>query len=76
MTHLTVNIKKKYRLKQFCTIFAFFIIFAVVITSLAVTGCVLLVLIVILLGVLCLHKDPINSRGYQHVINQEGGEDS
>ncbi|XP_031588215.1 lysosomal acid phosphatase [Oreochromis aureus] len=48
----------------------------VVITSLAVTGCVLLVLIVILLGVLCRHKKPINSRGYQHVINQEGGEDS
>ncbi|XP_006804134.1 lysosomal acid phosphatase [Neolamprologus brichardi] len=47
-----------------------------VITSLAVTGCVLLVLIVILVGVLCRHKDPINSRGYQHVINQEGGEDS
>uniref|UniRef100_A0A3Q0SFD4 Lysosomal acid phosphatase n=1 Tax=Amphilophus citrinellus TaxID=61819 RepID=A0A3Q0SFD4_AMPCI len=47
-----------------------------VIASLAVAGCLLLLLIVLLLGFLCRYKEPMSNRGYQHVINREVGEDS
>lgn len=46
-----------------------------VIVSLAVSGSLLFLLIVLLLGVICWQKEPVSSRGYQHVIN-EGGEES
>uniref|UniRef100_A0A673BN32 Lysosomal acid phosphatase n=1 Tax=Sphaeramia orbicularis TaxID=375764 RepID=A0A673BN32_9TELE len=46
-----------------------------VIISLAVSGSLLFLLIVLLLGVICWQKEPVSSRGYQHVIN-EGGEGS
>uniref|UniRef100_A0A8C2YY48 Lysosomal acid phosphatase n=1 Tax=Cyclopterus lumpus TaxID=8103 RepID=A0A8C2YY48_CYCLU len=47
-----------------------------VIISLAVSGCLLLFLIVILLGVICWQKEPIGSRGYHQVTNQEVGGES
>ncbi|XP_020506426.3 lysosomal acid phosphatase isoform X1 [Labrus bergylta] len=47
-----------------------------VIISLALSGCLLLLLIALLLGVICWQKEPMSTRGYQHVINQEVGEDS
>ncbi|XP_054479777.1 lysosomal acid phosphatase [Anoplopoma fimbria] len=47
-----------------------------VIISLAVSGCLLLFLIALLLGVICWHKEPISNRGYQHVVNQEVGDES
>ncbi|KAI3366069.1 hypothetical protein L3Q82_009887 [Scortum barcoo] len=47
-----------------------------VIISLAVSGCVLLLLVALLLGVIFWQKQPVGSRGYHHVINQEGGEES
>lgn len=48
-----------------------------VIISLAVSSCLLLVVIVLLLGIICCHRDPaLRSRGYHHVINQDGGEES
>lgn len=46
-----------------------------VIVSLAVSGSLLFLLIVLLLGVICWQKEPVSSQGYQHVIN-EGGEAS
>uniref|UniRef100_A0AAQ5YTG5 Lysosomal acid phosphatase n=1 Tax=Amphiprion ocellaris TaxID=80972 RepID=A0AAQ5YTG5_AMPOC len=47
-----------------------------VIISLALSGCLLLLLIALLLGVICWQKQPVSSRGYHHVINQEVGEES
>ncbi|KAM4711071.1 lysosomal acid phosphatase isoform 1-T3 [Anableps anableps] len=47
-----------------------------VIISLALSGCLLLVLIAILLGVICRHKESSSNRGYYHVINQEAREES
>ncbi|XP_042369216.1 lysosomal acid phosphatase isoform X2 [Plectropomus leopardus] len=47
-----------------------------VIISLVVSSCLLFFLIVLLLGIVCWRKDPITNRGYHHVINQEGGEES
>ncbi|KAM9334213.1 lysosomal acid phosphatase-like [Symphorus nematophorus] len=47
-----------------------------VIISLAVSGCLLLFLIALLLGFVCWQKEPNSSRGYHHVINQEVGEES
>ncbi|XP_041638118.1 lysosomal acid phosphatase isoform X2 [Cheilinus undulatus] len=47
-----------------------------VIISLALSGCLLLLLISLLLGVICWQKEPMSNRGYQHVINQEVGEES
>ncbi|XP_035533544.1 lysosomal acid phosphatase-like [Morone saxatilis] len=47
-----------------------------VIISLAVSGCLLLLLIALLLGVICWQKEPMSNRGYHHVINQEVGEES
>ncbi|XP_034533839.1 lysosomal acid phosphatase isoform X2 [Notolabrus celidotus] len=47
-----------------------------VIISLALSGCLLFLLIALLLGVICWQKEPISNRGYQHVINQEVGEES
>ncbi|XP_074520329.1 lysosomal acid phosphatase [Halichoeres trimaculatus] len=47
-----------------------------VIISLALSGCVLFLLIALLLGVICWQKEPMGNRGYQHVINQEAGEES
>lgn len=47
-----------------------------VIISLALSGCLLLLLIALLLGVICWQKEPMGNRGYQHVINQEAGEES
>ncbi|XP_030607158.1 lysosomal acid phosphatase isoform X2 [Archocentrus centrarchus] len=45
-----------------------------VIASLAVAGCLLLLLVVLLLGFLCRYKEPMSNRGYQHVINRDVGE--
>ncbi|XP_008299678.1 lysosomal acid phosphatase [Stegastes partitus] len=47
-----------------------------IIISLALSGCLLLLLIALLLGVICWQKQPASSRGYHHVINQEVGEES
>ncbi|XP_059184015.1 lysosomal acid phosphatase [Centropristis striata] len=47
-----------------------------VIISLAVSGCLLLFLILLLLGVICWRQEPNRNRGYHHVINQEVGEES
>lgn len=47
-----------------------------VIATLAVTGCLLLLLVVLLLGFLCRYKQPMSNRGYQHVISREVGEES
>lgn len=42
-----------------------------VIISLAVSGCLLFLLIALLLAVICRQTDPMRTRGYQHVINAE-----
>lgn len=42
-----------------------------VVISLVVSGCVLFLLIVVLLGIICWQNEPIGSQGYRHVINQE-----
>ncbi|KAA8579537.1 hypothetical protein FQN60_006630 [Etheostoma spectabile] len=42
-----------------------------VIISLAVSGSLLFILIVVLLGVICLRKEPISRQGYQHVVSQD-----
>nr|XP_046238847.1 lysosomal acid phosphatase isoform X2 [Scatophagus argus]XP_046238848.1 lysosomal acid phosphatase isoform X2 [Scatophagus argus] len=47
-----------------------------VIISLAVSGCLLFLLIALLLGFICWHKEPASSHGYRHVINQEVAEES
>lgn len=47
-----------------------------VIISLAVSGCLLFILIAVLLGVICWQKEPVSTRGYHHVINQEVSEES
>ncbi|XP_041822113.1 lysosomal acid phosphatase [Chelmon rostratus] len=47
-----------------------------VIVSLVVSGCLLFLLITLLLGIICWQKEPVGNRGYQHVINQEAGEES
>ncbi|XP_061571468.1 lysosomal acid phosphatase-like [Cololabis saira] len=47
-----------------------------VIVSLALSSCLLVAFIALLLGVICWRKEPVSSRGYQHVINQEAGEES
>ncbi|KAM4601794.1 lysosomal acid phosphatase isoform 2-T2 [Polymixia lowei] len=46
-----------------------------VIIGLAVSGCLLLLLVILLFTLLCRQKVPVNSQGYSHVINQEGGEE-
>ncbi|KAM3585525.1 uncharacterized protein V6R79_019684 [Siganus canaliculatus] len=46
-----------------------------VIIALAVSACLLFLLIALLLGVICWQKEPVG-QGYLHVINQEGGEES
>uniref|UniRef100_A0A7N6BHA3 Lysosomal acid phosphatase n=1 Tax=Anabas testudineus TaxID=64144 RepID=A0A7N6BHA3_ANATE len=45
-----------------------------VIIILAVSGCLLLLFVSLLLGIMCWHKEPIGGRGYHHVLNHEGGE--
>ncbi|XP_030265582.1 lysosomal acid phosphatase isoform X2 [Sparus aurata] len=47
-----------------------------VILSLAVSGCLLFLLVAILLGIICWQKEPMSNRGYHHVINQEAGDES
>ncbi|XP_044044148.1 lysosomal acid phosphatase [Siniperca chuatsi] len=47
-----------------------------VIIILAVSSCLLLLLITLLLGVICWQKKTVSNQGYQHVINQEVGEES
>ncbi|XP_070786548.1 lysosomal acid phosphatase [Enoplosus armatus] len=47
-----------------------------VIISLALSGCLLLLLIALLLCVICWQRKPVGSQGYHHVINQEVGEES
>ncbi|KAM7365427.1 hypothetical protein PAMP_016353 [Pampus punctatissimus] len=47
-----------------------------VIISLAVSGCLIFILIAVLLAVICWQKEPVGNRGYHHVINQEVGEES
>ncbi|MEQ2298067.1 hypothetical protein AMECASPLE_001319 [Ameca splendens] len=47
-----------------------------VLISLALSGCLLLAIIAILLCVICRHKESSSNRGYRHVINQEAGEES
>uniref|UniRef100_A0A3B5MHQ8 Lysosomal acid phosphatase n=1 Tax=Xiphophorus couchianus TaxID=32473 RepID=A0A3B5MHQ8_9TELE len=47
-----------------------------VIIGLALSGCLLLAVIAVLLGVICRHKESNRNRGYHHVINQEAGEES
>ncbi|KAM4537950.1 lysosomal acid phosphatase-like [Fundulus diaphanus] len=42
-----------------------------VILILALSVCLLVVLIAIILGVICRHKESSSNRGYHHVINQE-----
>ncbi|KAM9836283.1 lysosomal acid phosphatase [Aulostomus maculatus] len=46
------------------------------IISLAVSACLLLLIIVLLLSVLCFQKQPMSVQGYQHVINQDVTEES
>ncbi|KAG7501569.1 lysosomal acid phosphatase [Solea senegalensis] len=41
------------------------------IISLLVSSCLLFILIIVLLSVICSHKSPIRTLGYQHVINEE-----
>ncbi|XP_076008644.1 lysosomal acid phosphatase isoform X2 [Genypterus blacodes] len=43
----------------------------VVILALAITGLVLLILVILLLTVICRPKEPMSHRGYQHVVNQD-----
>lgn len=47
-----------------------------VIISLVLSACILVLLIALLLGVVCWRKEPRGPRGYHHVINQEGREES
>ncbi|XP_008323550.1 lysosomal acid phosphatase [Cynoglossus semilaevis] len=47
-----------------------------VIFSLVISICLLLLLILLLLGIICWQKTPINTQGYQHVINEEAREES
>ncbi|KAF3857383.1 hypothetical protein F7725_009242 [Dissostichus mawsoni] len=47
-----------------------------VIISLAVSCSLLIFLVAFLLGVICWQKEPINNRGYSHVINQDVGDES
>uniref|UniRef100_A0A1A7WM44 Lysosomal acid phosphatase n=1 Tax=Iconisemion striatum TaxID=60296 RepID=A0A1A7WM44_9TELE len=47
-----------------------------VIIGLALSACVLFILIVFILVFICRQKEMISNRGYQHVINQEAGEES
>lgn len=47
-----------------------------VIIGLAVSGCLLFLLVVLLLGVICWQKEPSDNQGYRHVINQEVGDES
>lgn len=47
-----------------------------VVIGLVVSGCVLFLLIVVLLGIICWQKEPISSQGYRHVTNQEDGAES
>ncbi|XP_037313401.2 lysosomal acid phosphatase isoform X2 [Pungitius pungitius] len=47
-----------------------------VIISLAVSGSLLLLLVILLLGVMCWQKEPTGNRGYHQVINQEAVEES
>lgn len=50
--------------------------FPEVIISLVLSGCLLFLLIILLLGVICCQKEPVSSQRYQKVINEEVGEDS
>ncbi|XP_010788240.1 lysosomal acid phosphatase [Notothenia coriiceps] len=47
-----------------------------VIISLAVSCSLLIFLVAFLLGVICWQKEPINNRGYSHVVNQDVGDES
>ncbi|XP_034032059.1 lysosomal acid phosphatase-like isoform X1 [Thalassophryne amazonica] len=47
-----------------------------VIVILSVSGCLLLLLIIVLLTIICWQKELSNREGYQHVINEEVGEQS
>ncbi|XP_069568966.1 lysosomal acid phosphatase [Brachyistius frenatus] len=47
-----------------------------VIVGLSVSGGLLIVLIVLLLGFICWRKEPMSTRGYHHVISQQVGEES
>lgn len=53
-----------------------FFSFPEVIISLVLSGCLLFLLIIILLGVICCQKEPVSSQRYQKVINEEVGENS
>lgn len=50
--------------------------FPEVIISLALSGCLLFFLILLLLGLICCHKEPVSSQRYQQVVSEEVGEDS
>lgn len=50
--------------------------FSEVIISLVLSGCLLFLLIILLLGIICYQKEPLSSQRYQKVINEEVGEDS
>lgn len=56
--------------------FSFSSVLVEVVISLVVSGCVLFLLIVLLLGIICWQKEPISSQGYRHVVNQEDGAES
>nr|XP_057941916.1 lysosomal acid phosphatase [Doryrhamphus excisus] len=47
-----------------------------VIITLAASGCLLLFLVVVLFISIIRHREPPGGRGYRHVINQDGGEES
>ncbi|XP_071782578.1 lysosomal acid phosphatase isoform X1 [Centroberyx gerrardi] len=47
-----------------------------VVIGLAVFGCLLFLLVVLLLSLVCWQKEPSGSRGYRHVVNQEAGDES
>uniref|UniRef100_A0A8C6KHA2 Lysosomal acid phosphatase n=1 Tax=Nothobranchius furzeri TaxID=105023 RepID=A0A8C6KHA2_NOTFU len=47
-----------------------------VLIGLALSACVLFFLIIFLLVFICRQKEMMGNRGYQHVVNQEAGEES
>ncbi|XP_061760643.1 lysosomal acid phosphatase isoform X2 [Nerophis ophidion] len=47
-----------------------------VIITLAVSGCLLLLLVIVLFVSIVRHKEPLSNQGYHHVINQDAGEES
>ncbi|XP_071371105.1 lysosomal acid phosphatase isoform X2 [Centroberyx affinis] len=47
-----------------------------VVIGLAVFGCLLFLLVVLLLSLVCWQKEPSGSRGYRHVVSREAGDES